>query len=132
MIGVLRLFKNPAIELQPGQLAIDEALRTVGQVRDARRDWRGNLLACSFLRNNNSLCALGHGVLRAQSGFKITIAGGDDSASAIRYRVLKPMASWLAAVYDRHKFSGECPRHRTLLAQRFAIKQRDNRTRCGE
>jgi hypothetical protein len=75
--------------------------------------------------------------LRAHSGFEITIAGGDGSAAAIRYQNFQPkdqlgFTVWLATVHDRHKFGGECPRHRALLAQCFTVKQRNNLTRRGK
>ena len=71
VIDVLRLFKNPAIELQPGQLAINEALRTVSQVRDARRDRRGNLLARNFFRNNSGLRHVDNRCERLTRGLRI-------------------------------------------------------------
>ena len=50
-----RLLQHPAIEMQPGQLAVDEALGARGEIGHARRNRRGDLLARNFFRKNSGL-----------------------------------------------------------------------------
>ena len=51
MAGIDRFFEHPAVEMQPGQFAIDEALRALG---DRRRRFGYDL----FFFNFNNLCRI--------------------------------------------------------------------------
>ena len=76
MAGIDQFLQHPAIEMQPGQLAIDEAFGAFGNRRDG-------LDIRFFLFNYNSLCGFHENSVHFESGYSAVWAS---AAQSLCYR----------------------------------------------
>ena len=77
MVRIGSLFQDPAVEVEPGQLAVHEPLGTIRQVGDRRRFRRGGFdpPGRRFFRQDKGFGAIGHGV---KSSGRATVAAIDE------------------------------------------------------
>ena len=77
-MGVVgRLLEHPPVEMQPGQLPIDESLGAFGELKGRRGlGRRRNQVRCGFFFRNKDLAAISHGEM-LPSGGNIAIIDDD-------------------------------------------------------